>query len=230
MNNIIEVNNIKKEYILGKTKVDALRGINLKIKEGEFLSIVGPSGSGKTTLLNMIGCLDNPTSGDVTLFNQYKISQLSDRQATKLRRNFIGFIFQTFNLVPVLNVFENIEFPLVIQNVPKEERIKRVNKIIHEVHLKEYMKHKPDELSGGQRQRIAVARALITNPKLVLADEPTANLDKKTGLKILDIMAHMNRVHKTTFVFSTHDPKVMDKARRILILEDGKIKSEKRKR
>ncbi len=222
----IEIKAVKKEYELGKTKVPALRGVDLKVKEGEFLSIVGPSGSGKTTLLNLIGCLDEPTAGSVTLFGNQDISHLKDRVATKLRRDSIGFIFQTFNLIPVLNVFENIEFPLIIQGVEKPERKKRIEQIIQEVGLGEFVAHKPDELSGGQRQRIAVARALITNPKLVLADEPTANLDKATGLNILNMMKKMNRTHKTTFVFSTHDPKVMEVARRVVVLEDGEINSD----
>lgn len=222
----IEIKAVKKEYELGKTKVPALRGVDLEIKAGEFLSIVGPSGSGKTTLLNLIGCLDEPTSGSVTLFGNQDISHLQDSVATKLRRDSIGFIFQTFNLIPVLNVFENIEFPLIIQGVEKSERKKRIDQIIQEVSLEEFVAHKPDELSGGQRQRIAVARALITKPKLVLADEPTANLDKKTGLNILNMMKEMNRTHKTTFVFSTHDPKVMQLARRVVVLEDGEISSD----
>lgn len=220
---VIEIKEAKKEYELGKTKVPALRGVDLKVEEGEFLSIVGPSGSGKTTLLNLIGCLDEPTSGTVTLFGNHNISHLTEQMATKLRRDSIGFIFQTFNLIPVLNVVENIEFPLIIQGVDKSERQKRVHQIIQEVGLEEFVGHKPDELSGGQRQRIAVARALITKPKLVLADEPTANLDKATGLNILDMMKAMNKAHKTTFVFSTHDPKVMEVARRVVVLEDGAI-------
>lgn len=226
MATVIEIARTTKEYALGKTKVPALRGVDLKVEAGEFLSIVGPSGSGKTTLLNLIGCLDEPTSGTVILFGDHDISHLRDIEATRLRRELIGFIFQTFNLIPVLNVFENIEFPLIIQGVEKEERKKRVDEMIREVGLEEYVRHKPDELSGGQRQRIAVARALITEPKLVLADEPTANLDKETGLMILNIMRHMNEVHKVTFVFSTHDPKVMQLARRVVVLEDGRINSD----
>ncbi|MBN1594360.1 ABC transporter ATP-binding protein [candidate division FCPU426 bacterium] len=222
----IEIKSVTKEYELGHIKVPALRGVDLEVAAGEFLSIVGPSGSGKTTLLNLIGCLDEPTAGTVTLFGKQDISHLQDRVATKLRRDSIGFIFQTFNLIPVLNVFENIEFPLIIQGVEKPERKKRVDEIIREVDLQAFVGHKPDELSGGQRQRIAVARALITNPKLVLADEPTANLDKETGLTILNMMKEMNQVHQTTFIFSTHDPKVMQLARRVVVLEDGKISSD----
>src|SRR5208283_1225239 len=166
------------------TKVEALKGVDLDVKQGEFLCVVGPSGSGKTTFLNLIGCLDSPTSGEITLFEKYNISHISDRDATLMRRDNIGFIFQTFNLIPVLNVYENIEFPLIIQGIAKDEREKRVNDLITDVALEEFIKHKPDELSGGQRQRIAVARALVTNPKLILADEPTANLDKANGMNI----------------------------------------------
>jgi len=223
MASAIYVKDVKKEYYLGKTIVTALSGVDLEVKEGEFLSVVGPSGSGKTTLLNLIGCLDSPTSGTVKLFGGHDISDLNDKDATMLRRDSIGFIFQTFNLIPVLNVFENIEFPLIIQGVKKPERMKRVNDIIEEVGLAEFVKHKPDELSGGQRQRIAVARALITNPRLVLADEPTANLDKQTGLNILKMMKRLNETHKTTFIFSTHDPRVMELAKRVVVLEDGKV-------
>jgi putative ABC transport system ATP-binding protein len=224
MANVISVKNAKKEYILGKTKVEALRGVDLEVGEAEFLCIVGPSGSGKTTLLNLIGCLDAPTSGDVRLFGDYDVTKLKDKEATRLRRDKIGFIFQTFNLIPVLNVYENIEFPLIIQGVAKDERKKRVNAIIDDVGLREFVKHKPDELSGGQRQRIAVARALITNPRLVLADEPTANLDKENGLNILEMMKHLNEEHKVTFVFSTHDQRVMEHAKRLVVLEDGRVK------
>lgn len=227
MSNVIEVKEAKKEYILGKTKVEALRGVNLEVKEGEFLCVVGPSGSGKTTLLNLVGCLDSPTSGEVRLFDGYDVSKLKDKEATILRRDKIGFIFQTFNLIPVLNVFENIEFPLIIQGVPKAERKKRVETAIDDVGLREFVAHKPDELSGGQRQRIAVARALITNPRLILADEPTANLDHENGMNILKIMKHLNEEHKVTFIFSTHDQRVMEQAKRTVVLEDGVIKSDK---
>jgi putative ABC transport system ATP-binding protein len=223
MGAIISIRNVRKEYILGKTKVEALKGVNLDIEEKEFLSVVGPSGSGKTTLLNLIGCLDSPTSGDVILFDKYNVSHIKDSEATLLRRDNIGFIFQTFNLIPVLNVFENIEFPLIIKNMPKAERAKKVNAIIDDVGLREFVKHKPDELSGGQRQRIAVARALVTEPKLVLADEPTANLDKENGLNILKIMKLLNEEHGVTFIFSTHDQRVMEQAKRVVILEDGVV-------
>ena len=227
MANIVEVKNAKKEYLLGKTKVHALNGVNLDIHEKDFMCIIGPSGSGKTTLLNLIGCLDSPTSGEVCLFDKYNVSTLNDTDATRLRRDNIGFIFQTFNLIPVLNVFENIEFPLIIQNQSAKERKKRVDAMIEDVGLQEFVKHKPDELSGGQRQRIAVARALITSPKLILADEPTANLDKENGHNIMEIMKRLNAEHGVTFIFSTHDQRVMEEARRIVVLSDGLVESDK---
>lgn len=220
---IVKIQNVKKRYVLGKTFIPALNGIDLDIKKGEFICIVGPSGSGKTTLLNIIGCLDTPTEGTAVLFNGYDVSKLNDKEATKLRRDKIGFIFQTFNLIPVLNVYENIEFPLIIQGLSKKEREKRVMALVEEVGLLDFIKHKPEELSGGQRQRIAVARALVTNPELVLADEPTANLDTENGLNILRMMKELNERHNVTFVFSTHDPRVMEKAKRIVKMQDGKI-------
>ena len=227
MSIVVKITDVKKEYQLGKTKVHALNGVNLDIKEKDFMCIIGPSGSGKTTLLNLIGCLDAPTTGEVRLFDKYDVSKLNDKDATNLRRDNIGFIFQTFNLIPVLNVFENIEFPLIIQNLSLKERKKRVDEMIEDVGLREFVKHKPDELSGGQRQRIAVARALITKPKLILADEPTANLDKENGRNIMEIMKHLNEEHGVTFIFSTHDQRVMEEARRIVVLSDGIVESDK---
>lgn len=220
---IVKAVGVKKIYKLGKTLVPALKGVDLTIKQGEFTCIVGPSGSGKTTLLNIIGCLDVPTEGNVTLFEKFDVSKLNDKEATKLRRDKIGFIFQTFNLIPVLNVYENIEFPLIIQGISSKERKKRIESLIEEVGLNDFIKHKPEELSGGQRQRIAVARALVTNPDLVLADEPTANLDRENGLNILRIMKELNEHHGVTFIFSTHDQRVIDTAKRIIYLEDGKV-------
>jgi putative ABC transport system ATP-binding protein len=202
--------------------------VNLEVMQKDFMCIIGPSGSGKTTLLNLIGCLDAPTSGEVNLFGKYNVSTLNDKQATLLRRDHIGFIFQTFNLIPVLNVYENIEFPLIIQGVDKADRKKRVMELIADVGLQEFIKHKPDELSGGQRQRIAVARALVTNPKLVLADEPTANLDKENGRIIMEIMKKLNEEHGVTFIFSTHDQRVMEEGRRTVVLSDGMVESDKR--
>lgn len=224
--NIIEIKNVKKDYPLGKTIVHALRGIDLTIKEGELISIIGPSGSGKTTLLNIIGCIDSPTEGSVKI-KDMEITKLNDKQITNLRLHHIGFIFQTFNLIPVLNVIENVEFPLLLmKNLSRKEIRKKAEKLIEEVGLKEYIHHKPAELSGGQRQRVAIARALVTNPDIVLADEPTANLDSVTGEQILELMKEMNRLEKTTFVFSTHDPNVLKYAERVVKIRDGIIVKE----
>jgi len=227
MPDIIVTEKICKDYQLGAHIVHALVDVDLRVGAGEFLCIVGPSGSGKTTLLNMIGCLDVPTSGKVTMFGEYDPAELNDKETTLLRRDRIGFIFQSFNLLPVFNVKENVGLPLELQRVPKAEIDRRVNDLVEEVGLSEYGHHRPDELSGGQRQRVAVARALITNPNLVLADEPTANLDHDTGMAVLELMLEMNRTHETTFVFSTHDPKVMSIARRIVTMVDGRIAEDK---
>ena len=223
--NIIEIKDLKKDYPLGATIVPALRGVNLAVAEGDFMSIIGPSGSGKTTLLNIIGCIDLATSGSVKVAGR-EITALSDRQITEIRLNKIGFIFQTFNLIPVLTVMENIEFPLLLMKRPAAEVRKRAEKLVEEVGLKEHVKHRPSELSGGQRQRVAIARALITNPGIVLADEPTANLDSVTGASILELMKRMNELEKTTFIFSTHDANVLKYARRIVKIKDGSIEQE----
>ena len=219
---LVKVDNVLKNYHLGKTIVKAVRGVSFEIKKGDFLSIVGPSGSGKTTLLNLIGCLDVPSGGEIFINNK-NIAHLSDNQATLLRLNTIGFIFQSFNLIPVLNIYENIEFPLLVQGVSKRIRKQKVDDIIEKVGLTEYLKHKPDELSGGQRQRVAIARALVSEPEMVLADEPTANLDSETGSAIIDLMMEMNKKMAVTFIFSTHDPMVMKHAKRKIMLHDGKI-------
>jgi putative ABC transport system ATP-binding protein len=193
------------------------------VDEGEFLSIAGPSGSGKTTLLNLVGCVDTPTAGTV-LVNGRDTSRLSERALTDLRLHTIGFIFQSFNLVSVLSVFQNVEFPLLLRGtLSRKEREARVLALLEAVGLHEHVRHRPSELSGGQRQRVAVARALVTAPKLVLADEPTANLDSTTGANIIDLMRDMNRRDGTTFVFSTHDPKVMAHANAVVRIADGRI-------
>jgi putative ABC transport system ATP-binding protein len=203
--------------------VPALRGVNLEIEAGEFMSIAGPAGSGKTTLLNLIGCVDVPTSGTVRV-DGHDITRLSERQLTDLRLHTIGFIFQSFNLVNVLDVYRNVELPLLLQRVHStSERKARVMDLLTKVGLREFVKHRPTELSGGQRQRVAIARALVSKPKLVLADEPTANLDSVTGETILDLMKELNREEHTTFVFSTHDARVMAHANRIVRLADGKL-------
>lgn len=223
MTAIVSLSNVVKEYQLGKVTVPALRGVSLEVQEGDFLSIAGPSGSGKTTLLNLIGCVDTSTSGSVKVAGQ-DTRDLSDRQLTQLRLHTLGFIFQSFNLVPVLSVFQNVEFPLLLQRkLGKKERQVRVEKLLEQVGLKTHAKHRPNELSGGQRQRVAVARALVTGPKIVLADEPTANLDSVTGQNIIDLMKELNRVEKTTFIFSTHDAKVMAHATHLVRLADGAV-------
>ncbi len=221
--NVIEVKDVTKNYPLGNTTVHALRGVNLTVEEGDFLSIIGPSGSGKTTLLNIVGCIDTPTTGSVKVHDE-EITVLSDKKITDLRLNKIGFIFQTFNLIPVLNVRENVEFPLLLmKNYQKEEIRTRTEKLIEEVGLMNYIEHKPAELSGGQRQRVAIARALVTNPDIVLADEPTANLDSETSKSILELMRELNEIEKTTFIFSTHDPDVLKYAKHIVKIKDGLI-------
>jgi putative ABC transport system ATP-binding protein len=226
---VVEISDVRKEYLLGQTKVEALRGITLSISQGEFLAIAGPSGSGKSTILNMIGCIDTPTSGTI-LIGGRNVSGLSDRELTRYRRVVVSFIFQSFNLIPVLDVFENIELPLLLQgNKDSKDRRSRVMHLIEEVELSDRIKNKPGELSGGQRQRVAIARALAANPIMVLADEPTANLDSTTGAKILDLMRTINSRDGTTFIFSTHDSRIMERAPRIVSIKDGLITDDVRK-
>lgn len=223
MPSIVSIRDATKSYNLGKVVVPALRGVSLDIEAGEFMSIAGPSGSGKTTLLNLIGCVDMPTSGSVHVAGR-DISKLNERELTSLRLHTIGFIFQSFNLVNVLDVYRNVELPLLLQRVHKaQERKTRVMDLLTKVGLRDFIKHRPGELSGGQRQRVAIARALVSKPKLVLADEPTANLDSVTGQNIIDLMKELNREQQTTFVFSTHDARVMAHAQRVVRLADGKL-------
>ena len=223
--NMIEIKGLTKEYPLGSTIVHALRGVDLTVHEGDFMSIIGPSGSGKTTLLNVIGCIDSATQGSVKVGEQ-EITALNDKQITDIRLHKIGFIFQTFNLIPVLNIIENVEFPLLLmKNQSAAEIRKRAETLIDKVGLKDYAKHRPAELSGGQRQRVAIARALVTNPDIVLADEPTANLDSVTGAQILGLMQEMNKTEKTTFIFSTHDANVLKYANHIVKIKDGLIEN-----
>jgi putative ABC transport system ATP-binding protein len=217
----VRVENVAKEYDLGRTRVPALRGVSLSVEPGEFMAVVGPSGSGKSTLLNLIGCLDRPTSGRVLIGGE-DVARLDDDTLSDLRARTIGFIFQTFNLIPVLSALENVEFPLLFAGNHRQER-QRALRALEEVGLKDFARHRPDELSGGQRQRVAVARALVTDPSLVLADEPTANLDSATGEAIIDLMLEINRRDGTTFIFSTHDPKVMSHAQRVVRLADGRV-------
>lgn len=220
---IVSIEGVDKDYPLGKVVVQALRGVDLVIRKGEFTTIAGPSGSGKTTLLNLIGCMDVATRGKVAVAGQ-ETGTLSDAKLTELRLFKLGFIFQSFNLVPVLDVFQNVEFPLLLQDkLSKAERGARVRGMLGRVGLENFSHHRPGELSGGQRQRVAIARALVTRPEIVLADEPTANLDSATGTTIIDLMKELNQNDQTTFIFSTHDHRVMERASRIVLLEDGRV-------
>ncbi|MCK4540663.1 MAG: ABC transporter ATP-binding protein [Spirochaetales bacterium] len=227
---IIQLTDVTKDYPLGKTTVHAVKGVTFEIIEGDFISIAGPSGSGKSTILNLIGCIDTPTEGMVTI-NGETTSGLKDREITRLRHNVLGFIFQSFNLIPVLNVFENIEFPLLLgeERMGKKEKGEWIDYLVEEVGLTEWKKHRPNELSGGQRQRVAIARALATRPQIVLADEPTANLDSTTGESIIELMKKINREMNTTFIFSTHDMSIIHIADHIIQLRDGLIISEERR-
>ncbi len=221
--NVIELKSVKKDYPLGATTVHALRGVDLAIAEGDFISIIGPSGSGKTTLLNIIGCIDTASEGLVKVQDE-DVTTWSDKRLTDLRLHTIGFIFQTFNLIPVLTARENVEFPLLLmkkEHLSRREIRSRAEKLIEEVGLKEQINQKPFELSGGQRQRVAIARALVTKPAIVLADEPTANLDSETGEKILKLMKELNTIEKTTFIFSTHDPDILKYANGVVKIKDG---------
>ncbi|MEO0776025.1 MAG: ABC transporter ATP-binding protein [Bacteroidota bacterium] len=222
---VIAANQLSKVYNPHKIPVHALNGVDLEIEEGEFTAIVGPSGSGKTTLLNIIGGLDRPTEGQIAVGGK-DISQLSDNQLINFRKNNIGFVFQAYNLIPVLTARENVEFVLLLQNRSKAERERRTLELLRAVGLEDKIDKRPSELSGGQQQRVAVARALAPKPTFVLADEPTANLDSESTANLLDIMAALNREENITFVFSTHDQRVIDRARRVVQLVDGRISSD----
>jgi len=222
-NSIARVDNVWKKYALGDEEVWALRNVSLIVDPGVFMAIAGPSGSGKSTLLNLLGCIDVPTRGKVVV-NGHDTSGHTPNQLADLRARTIGFIFQTFNLLPVLSAAENVEYPLLqLQEIDKDERRRRVAEYLRIVGLSRFARHRPNQLSGGQRQRVAIARALATKPRLVLADEPTANLDHKTGEGILELMKDINRELGTTFVFSTHDKKVIAKADRLVRIEDGRV-------
>ncbi|WP_321437709.1 ABC transporter ATP-binding protein [uncultured Bacteroides sp.] len=220
--NIIEIKGITKIYDIKTMPFQALNGIDLTFKEGEFVAIVGPSGSGKTTLLNIIGGLDNPTEGVVIIYG-VNITKMSNWKKTDFRMQNIGFVFQSYNLIPVLTAKENIEFIMQLQGRDKEDIEKRTMELLEAVGLSNKMNSRPNKLSGGEQQRVAVARALASKPKFILADEPTANLDSKSTENLLDIMEKLNRDENTTFIFSTHDARVMKKARRIITIEDGKV-------
>ncbi|MDX1386040.1 MAG: ABC transporter ATP-binding protein [bacterium] len=219
---ILEAHNVTKNYTAGKVLVQALRGVNLNIPSKDFICIMGPSGSGKTTLLNLMGLLDIPSTGQL-LFLGKPSHRLSYSQSAKLRAEYLGFIFQSFNLFPVLNAFENVEYPLRFLKLTPKERETRVLEALEEVGIREFSYHRPDELSGGQAQRVAIARAMITRPLLILADEPTANLDSKSAKRVMEAMQRLFAQHNTTFIFSTHDPRVTQHASRILQLSDGVI-------
>ena len=226
--NVIEVKDLKKIYNSTEVKVNALNGIDLTIEEGEFTAIVGPSGSGKTTFLNMLGGLDMPSDGEISIGGT-DIRQLSSSELIDFRLNNIGFVFQAYNLIPVLTALENVEFIMQMQGLDKKEREQRAKNLLEQVGLGDRINSRPSKLSGGQQQRVAVARALASKPKFVLADEPTANLDSKSTANLLDIMEELNKKEKITFVFSTHDQRVVAKARRVVTLEDGKIIDDLRK-
>ncbi len=222
---IIEIKNLTKIYNGAGLEVKAVNGIDLNFEKGEFAAIVGPSGSGKTTLLNMLGGLDHPTSGEVFIDGQ-NIWELKSRKLTDFRMNNIGFVFQSYNLIPVLTAKENVEFIMHLQGKSKKERNSRTLELLKAVGLEERMNSRPSKLSGGQQQRVAVARALASKPKFILADEPTANLDSKSTETLLDIMGKLNKEENITFIFSTHDARVVKKARRVITIEDGKVKSD----
>ncbi len=221
----VELNDVMKTYRTGPIEVPALRGVSLRIVPGEFVATAGPSGSGKTTLLNIIGGLDRADAGEVWVAGQ-NLQLLSSSELARVRLERIGFVFQTYNLLPVLTALENAEFTLLLQGVPARIRREKVQKLFLEIGLAGLEDRRPAELSGGQQQRVAVARAMVTEPALILADEPTANLDSATAIELLDVMERLNRATGTTFIFSTHDPQVMDRARRLIRLRDGQVASD----
>jgi len=220
---LVEVGNISKNYQVGEVQVQALKNVTLSIEKAAFVAFVGPSGSGKTTLLNLIGCLDKPTEGKIVVDGK-QVNALDRKQSAVFRGSVLGFIFQAFNLFPVLTVYENVEYPLVmVKNEPASNHNEQVLRVLEAVGMVEQKNKRPDQLSGGQKQRVAVARALVTRPKLVLADEPTANLDHKTAVNVIRLMRDMKDKFNTTFIFSTHDPRIMEEAEIIHTLEDGQL-------
>jgi len=225
---LIMARGIKKVYDDDGVPVEAIRGIDLVIERGEFTAIVGPSGSGKTTFLNIISGLDTPTEGEIRLAGR-RLTEMSAKELSDFRRDKIGFIFQAYNLIPVLSVEENIEYIMLLQGVSKTDRRQRVERILAELGLEGYANRLPIKLSGGQQQRVAVARAMVSGPSLILADEPTANLDSKTGIELLEMMRELNEKKGMTFVFSTHDMKIMERARRLVTLKDGRVDSDETK-
>ncbi|MBN2124001.1 MAG: ABC transporter ATP-binding protein [Deltaproteobacteria bacterium] len=219
---LVEMEAVKKDYHLGETQVHALRGVDLRISRGEFVAIWGPSGSGKTTLLNLIGAVDEPTSGRLVIAGR-DVQSLSDNRRSEFRNRTIGFVFQGFNLIPVLSALENVMLPLQIQGATAEEAKTKALERLGEVGLSSYVGHRPDKMSGGQQQRVAIARALVNAPSLVIADEPTANLDRDTSRMIVGMMRDLNEKNQTTFIFSTHDQRLLDQVQRMIRLEDGKV-------
>src|SRR6056297_2774023 len=227
--NLLSLENVSKIYHQGEIEVPALRGIDLEIETGEFTTVFGPSGSGKTTLLNVIGCLDKPTDGEI-YFNSNNIADLSKKELSNIRRKNIGFVFQSYNLIPVLTAYENVDFAItILEHLSQADIHDKVMHILDLVGLAGLEDRRPNELSGGQKQRVAIARALVKEPKLVLADEPSANLDTTTSKEVLEVMVKMNEELGTTFIFSTHDPLVMDYANRLLEIRDGLISEDKRR-
>lgn len=222
---LIELANIVKDYALGQTKVHALRGVDLNIDRGEFAAIWGPSGSGKSTLLNLIGLIDQPTSGTLQL-DGHTLCGLSDAQRATLRNRSVGFVFQNFNLLPVLSALENVMLPLILRGTPRRTARAAAERRLDEVGLAAQRIQRPDQLSGGQRQRVAIARALVTDPLIVIADEPTANLDAETGHRVIELMREINQEQQATFLFSTHDPRLIDAVDRLIRLSDGQVVAE----
>jgi putative ABC transport system ATP-binding protein len=225
METVIALDKVEREYRMGRTTMVALRGVSAAFKAGEFTAIAGPSGSGKTTLLNLIGCIDKPDRGRVVVKGQ-DVTDTPLHRLAGLRNRYFGFVFQSFNLIPVLSAYENVEFPVLLGGVSSAERKTRVESLIERVGLKDHRRHRPHELSGGQRQRVAIARALVTQPLAVLADEPTANLDSRTGAEILDLMHELNESAGVTFLFSTHDEQIVRRARRVLAMHDGEVRED----
>ena len=222
---VVKIENVTRVYQIGKLETQALRGVNLSIESGEFTALVGPSGSGKTTLLQMIGCLDQPTSGRVIIGSK-DVTKLNRNQRADMRRGTIGFIFQFFALIPTLTAYENVEMPLLLNGHSPKERQERVMELLKSVDLTDRANNRPDQLSGGQQQRVAIARALASKPTLILADEPTANLDTTNGKQVMDIMKKLNKETGVTFVFATHDPRVISYASRVVTLQDGLIEKD----
>jgi putative ABC transport system ATP-binding protein len=219
---LFQARNLRKQYRLGAVVIEALRGLDLEVDRGEFVVVAGPSGSGKTSLLNLLGCLDEPDTGQV-LFGGVDLASLTPAEKTQLRRRQLGFVFQSFNLLPVLSAFENVEYPLWIDGIPRADRKRRAEEALAAVGLGDRLRHRPDQLSGGERQRVSLARALVHEPLAILADEPTANLDSRTAAEVVDLLARMNVERGTTFVFATHDPAIVARAPRTIRLVDGTV-------